>query len=141
MAVALTTIADTKYRTTVKVIVSSTNSSASILDVSGLEGWQSGSLVNIAKIFWSLAPAAITNTFTLVWVGTTPKNAIELAMNSSTGEYGYQPGQPAIYPIPAPTGGTNIGDVALTNAAAAVGTIVVEFHKVINNATGAGWAG
>ena len=140
MAVALTTIADTKYRTTVKVIVSSTNSAASILDVSGLEAWQAGSLVNIAKIFWSLAPAAITNTFTLVWVGTTPENAIQLAMNSSTGEYGYQPGQPAIYPVTA-TGGANIGDVALTNAAAAVGTMVIEFHKVINNATGAGWAG
>ena len=139
MAVALQTLADTRYRTTVKVIVSSTNSAASILDVSGLVGWQAGSLVNIAKIFWSLAPTAITNTCTLVWVGTTPENAIQLAMNSSTGEYGYQPGQPAIVHAVAPAG-ANAGDVALTNAAAAVGTIVIEFHKIVNNADGAGWA-
>jgi len=138
MAVSLHTLADTRYRTTVKVQVSSTNSSAEILNVSDLVGWQTGSLVNIAKIFWSLAPAAITNSATLVWSGTTPADAFVFALFNG-GEYGYQPGQPAIVHAVAPAG-TAAGDVALTNAAAAVGTIVIEFHKVINNATGAGWA-
>ena len=44
MAVSLHTLADTRYRTTVKVQVSSTNSSTEILNVSDLVGWQTGSL-------------------------------------------------------------------------------------------------
>jgi len=139
MAVSLHTLADTRYRTTVKVLVSGTNSAASILDVSGLVGWQTGSLVNIAKVFWSISPAAIANSSTLVWLGTTPADAFHLSMNSSTGEYGYQPGQPAIYHAVAPAG-TAAGDVGFTNAGANVGTVVIEFHKIVNNATGAGWA-
>ena len=133
MAVALTTIADTKYRTTVKVIVSSTNSAASILDVSGLEAWQAGSLVNIAKIFWSTAGGNITLSF----LGTGAHTGIEVAPTGA-GQYGYQPGQPAL--PNATTGGATQGNVGFTNATAATGTLVIEYHK-IPDSNGRGWGG
>ena len=57
MAVTNQTLQDSRYRTIVKTTTTSTNSAASILDVSGLLGFMAvrTSLVSIAKISWSLA--------------------------------------------------------------------------------------
>ena len=128
MAVANLTITDTKYRTTVKTELTGTNSAASILDASGLSGHVAGDLLNLAKITWSLSSQT-----DVLWDATTPLAA--LSMNG-TGSYGFMPGQPAL-PNNAASGIT--GDVKLTNAAACVGTVVVEYHKVID-AGGKGWS-
>ena len=128
MAVANLTITDTKYRTTVKTDITGTNSAASILDASTLSGHVAGDLLNLAKITWSLSSQT-----DVLWDATTPLAA--LSMNG-TGSYGFMPGQPAL-PNNAASGIT--GDVKLTNAAACVGTVVVEYHKVID-AGGKGWS-
>ena len=129
MAVANLTITDTKYRTTVKTDITGTNSAASILDESTLSGHVAGDLLNLAKITWSLSSQ--TDVF---WDATT--DVVAISMNG-TGSYGFMPGQPALPNNAAVANRT--GDVKLTNAAACVGTVVVEYHKVID-AGGKGWS-
>ena len=128
MALANLTITDTKYRTTVKTDITGTNSAVQILDASALSGHVAGDKLNLAKITWSLSSQ--TN---VLWDATTPLAA--LSMNG-TGSYGFMPGQPA---LPNNAGSGITGDVKLTNAAACVGTVVVEYHKVID-AGGKGWS-
>ena len=129
MALANLTITDTKYRTTVKTDITGTNSAVQILDASALSGHVTGDKLNLAKITWSLSSQ--TN---VLWDATTPLAA--LSMNG-TGSYGFMPGQPALPNNAAVANRT--GDVKLTNAAACVGTVVVEYHKVID-AGGKGWS-
>ena len=128
MALANLTITDTKYRTTVKTDITGTNSAVQILDASALSGHVAGDKLNLAKITWSLSSQT-----DVLWDATTPLAA--LSMNG-TGSYGFMPGQPA---LPNNAGSGVTGDVKLTNAAACVGTVVVEYHKVID-AGGKGWS-
>ena len=98
-----------------------TNAGVVIADVSAMQFWAAGSIVNIAKIFWtSDSPAGGVQ---LYWDAGPDVRAITLLGN---GNYGYQPGQPALL-NPQSTGVT--GDIKLVTGAAATGTIVIECHK------------
>ena len=129
MAVTNQTLQDSRYRTIVKTTTTSTNSAASILDVSALGGFVAvrTSLVTIAKISWSVA--AQTD---ILWDATSNVVAFSLSGN---GSYGFMPGQPSLANNAAAANLT--GDVLLTNGSS-VGTIVIEYHKV-SLANGLGW--
>ena len=128
-------LADTRYRTTVKYLGNAVaNTNVNSLNVSDLQGWQTGGIVNIAKIFWKTSgPSGGVD---LIWDATS--NVIAFICEGTSGTYGYQPGQPAIVmpragSLPGtpsgalPTGFT--GDVLMTNASATY-TIVIEYHKI-----------
>ena len=136
MAVVTQIITDTRYRTNVKYLGdAATNAAVSLLDVSGLMGFQTGGLVNIAKIYWT--SSAPSGGLDIIWDATT--NVPAFICEGASGTYGYMPGQPAIYNNAATANRT--GDVLITNASATF-TLVIEFHKV--EATvghGNGWAG
>ena len=129
MAVVNQTLQDSRYRTIVKTTTTSTNTAASILDVSTLLGFVAvrTSLVSIAKISWSLA--AQTD---ILWDASS--NVVAFSMNGS-GTYGFMPGQPSLANNAAAA--TLTGAVLLTNGSS-VGTIVIEYHKV-SLASGLGW--
>ena len=128
MAVANQTIQDTRYRTIIKTLSSSTTSAGEIVDCSGLVGFQTGGLLTIAKVSWSLSSQA-----DILWDATS--NVVALALNGN-GTYGFIPAQPAIPNNAAAANRT--GDVLFTAAAACIGYIVVEYHKV-PTAEGVGW--
>ena len=132
MAITVTqTIADTSYRTTVKYINNAAaNTDVSILDCSGLSGYQVGGLVNLAKIsWWSSAPSGGLD---IIWDATS--NVIAFICEGASGTYGFMPGQPAI----ANNAGAGVtGDVLITNASATF-TLAIEYHKQIT-AGGKGW--
>jgi len=134
MAITSTqTITDTRYRTAVKWISdAAANSTVQILDVSGLVGFQTGGLVNIAKIYWT--SSAPSGGLDILWDATT--NVPAFICEGTSGTYGYMPGQPAIFNNAAAANRT--GDVLITNASATF-TVVIEFHK-IPTAEGAGWS-
>ena len=138
-------LADTRYRTTVKYIGDAVaNTNVNSLNVSDLQGWQTGGIVNIAKIFWKTSgPSGGVD---LIWDATS--NVIAIICEGTSGTYGYQPGQPAIVmpragslpgtPAGAlPSGFT--GDVLITNASATY-TLVIEYHKIESTiGAGNGW--
>ena len=138
-------LADTRYRTTVKYVGDGVaNTNVNSLNVSDLQGWQTGGIVNIAKIFWKTSGPS--GGFDLIWDATS--NVIAFICEGTSGTYGYQPGQPAIVmpragslpgtPAGAlPSGFT--GDVLITNASATY-TIVIEYHKIESTiGAGNGW--
>ena len=141
-------LSDTRYRTTVKYVgnaVANTNELS--LDVSILQGWQTGGIVNIAKIFWKTSGPS--GGFDLIWDAGT--DVIAFICEGTSGTYGYQPGQPAIV-MPRVGGGTQppgtpsgafptgfTGDVFITNASATY-TLVIEYHKIESLlGQGGGW--
>ena len=113
---------DTDWRFLNEIILDAeTNAGVVIADVSAMQFWAAGSIVNISKIFWtSDSPAAGLQ---LYWDAGPDVRAITLLGN---GNYGYQPGQPALL-NPQTEGVT--GDIVLVTGAAATGTIVIECHK------------
>ena len=141
-------LADTRYRTTVKYVgnaVANTNELS--LDVSILQGWQTGGIVNIAKIFWKTSGPS--GGFDLIWDAGT--DVIAFICEGTSGTYGYQPGQPAIVmprvavgtqPPGTPSGALPsgfTGDVLITNASATY-TLVIEYHKIESTiGAGNGW--
>ena len=129
MAVTSQTLQDSRYRTIIKTTTTGSSTAASILDVSGLVGFvlAKTSLVTIAKISWSVA--AQTD---ILWDATSNVVAFSLSGN---GSYGFMPGQPSLANNAAAANLT--GDVLLTHGAS-VGTLVIEYHKVVN-AAGKGW--
>ena len=131
MAVVNQTLQDSRYRTIVKTTTTGTNSTTSVLDASGLEGYvaEGTSLLTIAKVSWS-----VSSQTDILWDATS--NVVALALNGN-GTYGFMPGQPA---IPNNAAAANVtGDVLFTAAAACIGYIVVEYHKV-PTAEGVGWS-
>ena len=128
MAVVNQTIQDSRYRTIIKSTSTGTTSAGTIVDCSGLVGFETGGLITIAKISWSFSSPA-----NLLWDATTDVIAISLNAN---GAYGFMPGQPALPNNAASANRT--GDVLFTAAAACVGYVVVEYHKV-PTAEGVGW--
>ena len=118
MAITNVEIMDTTWKTIIKSVFSGTNSAATVVDVSGLSGWQTGGLVNISAVAWSTS-----SPLTLIWAGTSATDAMVLNGN---GTYGGSNGFPAI----SNNAGTPTGDINLTNAAAAVGYLVIVCHKI-----------
>ncbi len=131
MAITALQQSDTRYRVNSKYVVdAAANTTVSLLDASGLVGFQAGGLVNIAKIsWWSSAPSGGLD---IIWDATT--NVTAFICEGASGAYGYMPGQPAISNNAA--GGVT-GDVLITNASATF-TLVIEYHKEIT-AGGTGW--
>ena len=129
MAVTTQTIQDSRYRTIMKSVSSGTTSAGEIVDCSDLVGFQTGGLLTIAKVSWSLSSQA-----DILWDATS--NVIALSLNGN-GTYGFMPGQPALPNNAAAANRT--GDVLFTAAAACIGYIVVEYHKV-PTAEGVGWS-
>jgi len=131
MAITATQQTDTRYRVNSKYIVdAAANTNVSLLDVSGLVGWETGGLVNIAKIsWWSSGPSGGLD---IIWDATT--NVTAFICEGASGTYGFMPGQPAI----ANNAGSGVtGDVLITNASATF-TLVIEYHKQ-TTAGGLGW--
>ena len=135
MAIVQREMMDTDWRFLNEIILhQETNAGVIIVNVSDLQFWAAGSIVNISKIFWtSDSPAGGVQ---LYWDAGPDVRAITLLGN---GNYGYQPGQPALL-NPQSTGVT--GDIVLVTGAAATGTIVIECHKyqrLANAGTGGDW--
>ena len=128
MAVANQTIQDSRYRTIVKTVSTGTTSAGEIVDCSDLVGFQTGGLLTIAKVSWSLSSEA-----NILWDATS--NVISLSLNGN-GTYGFMPGQPALPNNAASANRT--GDVLFTAGAACIGYVVVEYHKA-PTAEGVGW--
>ena len=132
MAITATQIFDTRWRVSAKYVSdAAANSVVSLLDVSTLVGWETGGLVNIAKIYWT--SSAPSGGLDILWDATS--NKLAFICEGSSGTYGYSPGQPAIYNNAAVANRT--GDVLITNASATF-TLCIEYHKVVN-AGGKGW--
>ena len=129
MAVANQTIQDSRYRTIMKSVSSGTTSAGEIVDCSGLIGFQTGGLLTIAKVSWSLSSQA-----DILWDATS--NVIALSLNGN-GTYGFMPGQPALPNNAASANRT--GDVLFTAGSACFGYVVVEYHKA-PTAEGVGWS-
>ena len=131
MAITNVEIMDTTWKTIIKSVFSATNSAATLVDVSGLSGWQTGGLVNISAVAWSTS-----SPLTLIWAGSSATDAMVLNGN---GSYGGSNGFPAI----SNNAGTPTGDINLTNAAAAVGYLVIVCHKIATvsatSTANAGW--
>ena len=141
-------LADTRYRTTVKYVGDGvTNAAVDLLDVSILQGFQTGGIVNIAKIYWT--SSGPSGGFDIIWKATS--NVTAFILEGTSGTYGYQPGQPAIQmpraavgtqPPGTPSGALPsgfTGDVLITNASATY-TIVIEYHKIESVlGQGGGW--
>ena len=141
-------LADTRYRTTVKYVGDAVaNTNVNSLNVSDLQGWQTGGIVNIAKIFWKTSGPS--GGFDLIWDATS--NVIAFICEGTSGTYGYQPGQPALVmprvavgsqPPGTPSGALPsgfTGDVLITNASATY-TLVIEYHKIESTiGAGNGW--
>ena len=131
MAITALQQSDTRYRVNSKYVVdAAANSTVSLLDVSALVGWETGGLVNIAKIsWWSSGPSGGLD---IIWDATT--NVTAFICEGASGTYGFMPGQPAI----ANNAGSGVtGDVLITNASATF-TVGIEYHKVVT-AGGKGW--
>ena len=120
---------DSNWKTIIKSVFSATNSAATVVDASDLNGWQTGGLVNISAITW-----ATSSPLTLIWAGSSATDAMVLNGN---GIYGGSNGFPAI----SNNAGTPTGDINLTNAAAAVGYLVIVCHKIatVPGVGNAGW--
>ena len=133
MAITATQQTDTRYRVNSKYIVdAAANTNVSLLDVSALVGFETGGLVNIAKIsWWSSAPSGGLD---IIWDATS--NVIAFICVGASGTYGFMPGQPAI----ANNAGAGVtGDVLITNASATF-TLVIEYHKIETEVgQGGGW--
>ena len=130
MAITATQTFDTRWRVSSKYVVdAAANTTVSLLDVSTLVGWETGGLVNIAKIYWT--SSSPSGGLDILWDAST--NKLAFICEGTGGTYGYSPGQPAISnDATAPT-----GDVLITNASATF-TLVIEYHKQIT-AGGTGW--
>ena len=133
MSIALETIQDSRYRTIIKAILTSTHSAEKILDTSTLGGWVSALLskTNLSAVSWS-----VSTPIELIWTGTTTA-PVALHLNGN-GIYGGSTGMAAI--ANNAVGGADVGDLVVTSAAASVGFVVVVCHKV-PTAAGTGWIG
>ena len=132
MAVTAHTLMDSNHTTIVKYVCdAAANSAVSLLDVSALSSHSTGSLVNIAKIFWTTD--GLASGYEILWDASSNVQAIIL---HGSGTYGQTGGQPA---LPNNAGGGITGDVLITNASG-TGSFVVEYHKV-QNVANTHWAG
>ena len=129
MAITNVRMMDSNWKTIIKSVFSATNSAATLVDASDLNGHQTGGLVNISAITWSTS-----SPLTLIWAGSSATDALVLSGN---GTYGGSNGFPAI----SNNAGTPTGDINLTNAAAAVGYLVIVCHKIatVPGVGNAGW--
>ena len=119
MAVVLHEIKDSDFEYVVKVTTTSTNSAASIVDVSAAEGADTNPRLTLVAASWS-----VTSQTDILWDATS--NIVLLSI-SGNGNYGHTHDMPA---IPNNAGSGVTGDVLITNGSASVGYLVLKFRKV-----------
>ena len=113
MAVSAVTLKDTDYETVVKVTTTGTNSAASIVDASALEGAASNPRLAIVACQWT------TGSQTNILFDAS-SNDVALSLN---GNGSYNVGSQQMPSIPNPGSSGVTGDILLTNSSASVGTI------------------
>ena len=119
MAVSAVILSDKDFETVVKVTTSGTNSNASIVDASALEGAASNPRLAIVACQWTTG-----NQTNILFDATS--NDVALSLN---GNGAYNVGAQAMPPVPNPASTGVPGEILLTNASASVGTIWLKLRK------------
>jgi len=119
MAVSAIVLKDTDFETVIKVTTTGTNSEASILDASELDGASTNPKLSIVACQWT------TGSQTDILFDAT-SNVVALSLN---GNGAYNAGAQSMPSIANNGGGGVTGDVLLTNGSASVGTIWLKFRK------------
>ena len=120
MAVSAVILSDKDFETVVKVTTTSTNTNASIVDASALEGAASNPRLAIVACQWT------TGSQTNILFDAT-SNVVALSLN---GNGSYNVGSQQMPSIPNNAGSGVTGDILLTNGSASVGTIWLKLRKV-----------
>ena len=119
MAVSAVVLKDTDYETVVKVTTSGTNSAASIVDASSLQGADTDPRLSIVACQWT------TGSQTNILFDAS-SNDVALSLN---GNGAYNTGAQSMPSIPNPASSGVSGDILLTNGSASVGTIWLKLRK------------
>ena len=119
MAVSAVILKDTDFETVVKVTTTGTNSAASIVDASALDGASSNPRLSIVACQWT------TGSQTNILFDAS-SNDVALSLN---GNGSYNVGSQQMPSIPNPGSGGVTGDILLTNGSASVGTIWLKLRK------------
>ena len=119
MAVSAVVLKDTDYETVVKVTTSGTNSAASIVDASSLQGADTDPRLAIVACQWT------TGSQTNILFDAS-SNDVALSLN---GNGAYNTGAQSMPSIPNPASSGVSGDILLTNGSASVGTIWLKLRK------------
>ena len=119
MAVSAVVLKDTDYETVVKVTTTGTNSNASIVDASSLQGADSDPRLSIVACQWT------TGSQTNILFDAS-SNDVALSLN---GNGAYNTGSQSMPSIPNPASSGVSGDILLTNGSASVGTIWLKLRK------------
>ena len=120
MAVSAVVLKDTDYETVVKVTTTGTNSAASIVDASSLQGADTDPRLSIVACQWT------TGSQTNILFDAS-SNDVALSLN---GNGAYNTGAQSMPSIPNPASSGVTGDILLTNGSASVGTIWLKLRKV-----------
>jgi len=120
MAVSAVTLKDTDFETVVKVTTTGTNTNASIVDASALEGAESNPRLAIVACQWTTG-----NQTNILFDATSNVGALSLNGNGT-----YNVGSQQMPSIPNNAGGGVTGDILLTNSSASVVTIWLKLRKV-----------
>ena len=120
MAVSAVTLKDTDFETVVKVTTTGTNTNASIVDASALEGAESNPRLAIVACQWTTG-----NQTNILFDATS--NVVALSLN---GNGTYNVGSQQMPSILNNAGSGVTGDILLTNSSASVGTIWLKLRKV-----------
>ena len=120
MAVSAVILSDKDFETVVKVTTTGTNTNASIVDASALEGAATDPRLSIVACQWTTG-----NQTDLLFDATS--NVVALSLNcNGTFNVGGQ-----TLPTIANNAGSGVtGDILLTNSSASVGTIILKVKKV-----------
>ena len=119
MAVSAVVLKDTDFETVVKVTTTGTNSAASIVDASSLEGADTDPRLAIVACQWT------TGSQTNILFDAS-SNDVALSLN---GNGAYNTGSQSMPSIPNPASSGVTGDILLTNGSASVGTIWLKLRK------------
>jgi len=119
MAVSAVILKDTDFETVVKVTTTGTNSAASIVDASALDGAASNPRLAIVACQWT------TGSQTNILFDAS-SNDVALSLN---GNGAYNTASQAMPSIANPGSGGATGDILLTNGSASVGTIWLKLRK------------
>ena len=116
------TLVDSETRSVLQFEISNdTNAAVVCVDASALRGHSSNPTLHIRSIKWNTTAA--TSNLKFLFDATTDEHAITV---HGSGEYGFHGKQPLIKNGEA-SGVT--GDILITNAAAATGTVIIEVTK------------
>ena len=119
MAVSAVILKDTDFETVVKVTTTGTNSAASIVDASALDGAASNPRLAIVACQWT------TGSQTNILFDAS-SNDVALSLN---GNGAYNTSAQSMPSIPNPESSGVSGDILLTNGSASVGTIWLKIRK------------